>query len=148
MILTGLVRLGRDAVLRYMPDGTPVLNLALAYNYGQKDANGKRPTQWVEVALWGKRAESLVQHLLKGTQLDVVVEDVRVEAWQDREGASRAKLVGRLVNLEFSGRAPDRPADAAPPRSANAPTQPAPGGSAQGGSAQGGFDSLDDDIPF
>jgi single-strand DNA-binding protein len=148
MILTGLARLGRDAVLRYSPDGTPVLNLALAYNYGQKAQDGNRPTQWVEAALWGKRAESLAPHLLKGTQLHVVIEDVRIETWQDKDGAGRVKLSGRLINLEFAGRAPERadptPASA-PARNANPPAQPAPVSSV---AAQGGFDTLDDDIPF
>ncbi len=144
MILTGLARLGRDAVLRYLPDGTPVVNLALAYSYGQKAGDGKRPTQWVDAALWGKRAESLEPHLLKGTALDVVIEDVRIETWTDNDGATRVKLVGRVINVEFAGRAPER-ADAPPVQgSAIAPEQGAPNGSR---APQGGFDS-DDDFPF
>lgn len=108
MILTGLVRLGRDAVLRYTPDGTPVANLAMAYNYGQKGQDGKRPSQWIEGGLWGKRAESLATHLTKGTALDVVLEDVRIETWRDQDGATRAKLAARVVSVEFAGRAPER----------------------------------------
>ena len=135
MILTGLVRLGRDAVLRYMPDGTPVANMALAYNYGQKDEAGKRPAQWIEAALWGKRAEALVPHLLKGTALDVVLEDVRIETWSDRDGATRMKLAARVLNVEFAGRAAERAA---------APDPAAPPSDKAGGA--GGFES--DDIPF
>ena len=56
MILTGLCRLGRDAELRYMPDGTAVLGLAIAYNYGKKDEQGKRATQWVDASLFGDRS--------------------------------------------------------------------------------------------
>lgn len=134
MILTGLVRLGRDAVLRYSPDGTPVANMALAYNYGQKGQDGNRPTQWVEASLWGKRAEALAPHLRKGTALDVVVEDVRIETWQDQDGAGRVKLAGRVVNVEFAGRAPASDAQR------SAADTPAPA------SAGGEFDS--GDIPF
>lgn len=48
MILTGLARLGRDASLRYTGNGDPVLEMALAFNYGQNDqATGKRPSQWI-----------------------------------------------------------------------------------------------------
>lgn len=130
MILTGLVRLGRDAVLRYAPDGTPVANMALAYNYGQKGQDGKRPAQWIEAALWGKRAESLVAHLTKGTALDVVLEDVHIETWKDQDGAARVKLAARVANVEFAGRASDK-STAAPPAA-----------------PQGGVDSLDDDFPF
>lgn len=133
MILTGLARLGRDAILRYSADGTPVANLALAYNYGQRGSNGNRSTQWVEAALWGKRAESLTPHLLKGTAVDIVVEDVRIDTWQDNDGASRAKLVGRVITIEFAGRSTDR----APTRESD---EPAPA------AREAAFES--DDVPF
>src|SRR3546814_3545398 len=64
-ILTGLMRLGRDAELKYTAGGDAIANLALAYNYGKKE-NGKQPSQWVDAALFGKRAESLAQYLTKG----------------------------------------------------------------------------------
>lgn len=139
MILTGLTRLGRDAVLRYMPDGTPVLNLALAYNYGQRAADGSRPTQWVEAALWGKRAEALAPHLLKGTALDVVLDDVRLDEWVRQDGTpGKPKLVGRVVMVEFAGRAngASRPPAATPEPAQQPASDP----------ADSGFDS--DDIPF
>ena len=47
-------------------------NLALAFNYGRKDDQGQRPTQWVDAALWGKLAESLKQYLIKGKQVTIV----------------------------------------------------------------------------
>ena len=53
MYLHGLCRLGRDAELRYLTDGTPVLGMALAYNYGKKDDQGNRPTQWIDASLFG-----------------------------------------------------------------------------------------------
>lgn len=134
MILTGLARLGRDAVLRYSPDGTPVANMALAYNYGQKGQDGNRPTQWVEASLWGKRAEALAPHLRKGTALDVVVEDVRIETWQDQDGAGRVKLAGRVLNVEFAGRANGERGTSPAPR--QAPAAPAH------------EDPAADDIPF
>jgi hypothetical protein len=37
-------RLGRDAELRYTPNGDAVCNLALACEYGRKGQDGKRPT--------------------------------------------------------------------------------------------------------
>lgn len=69
MILTALARLGRDAELRYTQSGDAVCELALAINYGRKEADGNRPTQWLSASLWGKRAESLAQHLQKGKLL-------------------------------------------------------------------------------
>lgn len=144
MILTGLARLGRDAVLRYMADGTPVVNLALAYNYGQKAADGKRPAQWVEASLWGKRAEALAPHLLKGTALDVVLDEVRLDEWVRQDGTpGKPKLVGRVINVEFAGRAPERESGQPAPSAASAPAQAAPSDS---GTATDVFDP--NDIPF
>jgi single-strand DNA-binding protein len=106
MILSGLVRLGRDANLRHLSDGTPVLNMALAYSWGQKDGGGNRMTQWLDAALFGKRAESLAPHLTKGTAVDVVLDDVRIDEWTRQDGTpGKPKLVGRVVLLEFAGRA-------------------------------------------
>lgn len=137
-ILTGPVRLGRDASLRYMGDGTPVLNLALAYSWGTKDGGGKRPTQWVDAALFGKRAEALAPHLTKGTAVDVVLDDVRLDEWTRQDGTpGKPKLVGRVVLLEFAGRG-----NAAGPAPAAAAPAPPPAADP----ADSGFDS--DDIPF
>jgi hypothetical protein len=41
-ILAGLFRIARDAELRSLPDGTPVINLALAYDYGTKKNERQR----------------------------------------------------------------------------------------------------------
>ena len=64
MILTGLCRLGADADIRYLQDGTAVANLNLAYNYGKKDNEGKRPTQWIKASIWGVRAENSAPYLV------------------------------------------------------------------------------------
>lgn len=100
MRLVGVGRLGVDAEIRYTPEGTAVATLAMAFNYGQKDQNGKQPTQWVRGSLWGKRAEKLAQYLTKGTALDVTINDVHVREWESN-GKSGASLEGRIETLEF-----------------------------------------------
>lgn len=102
MIMTGLARLGRDMEVRYTQDGTPVGNLALAFNYGKKGQDGNRPTQWIEAILWGDRADKLSQYLTKGTQLSVILSEPHVETFERRDGAQSAKLVARVVDLEFA----------------------------------------------
>ena len=140
--LTGLFTLGRDAELRSTAGGDPVANLALAYNYGKKGADNKRPTQWVEASLWGERAEKLEEYLTKGSQFLFVVDDLHVETYDKRDGGTGVKLVGRVVDLEFTrGGSNDRaPAPAPAPANRRAPA-PAP-------RASSGFDDMDDDIPF
>jgi single-strand DNA-binding protein len=142
MLITGITRLGRDAELRYLPDGTAVINLALAFNYGAKAADGTRPTQWIDAALFGKRAEALKPHLLKGSTIGVTLSDPHIETFARRDGTRGEKLVGRILDLEFAGG--QRPTqDAAPPASQ---TQPAP--AATNATSAAGFADFDDDVPF
>ncbi|WP_262405552.1 single-stranded DNA-binding protein [Pseudomonas fluorescens] len=65
--LTDIGRLGRDAELRYTPNGDAVCNLALACEYARKGQDGKRPPQWIDATLWGKQAETMAPYLLKGS---------------------------------------------------------------------------------
>lgn len=102
MILTGLARLGRDAELKYLDNGTAVCNLALAFNYGKKGADGSRQTQWVDAALFGKQAEGLAQYLKKGGLINVTLSDVRVETYPGKDGM-RAILKSKIIDLEFAG---------------------------------------------
>lgn len=134
-----LARLGRDAELRTTSQGESVATLALAISYGRKGSDGRRPTQWVDGALWGKRAEALAPYLTKGGLVSVLLEDVHIETYQGKNGEA-SKLVGRVVDVELAGGG-ERAASPAPaPRAAPRPA-PAP-------AAGTGFDDMDDDIPF
>ena len=147
MILAGLGRLGGDVALRYLPDGTTVADLSLAYNHGKKDDAGKRPTQWVKATMWGDRAEKLAPHLLKGTLLSVVLDDVHVETYDRKDGGTGTTLKGRVSSLEFAGgKREDRPAGESRPAAMDSrgDTDRLPAGKPQ----PGGFDQMDDDIPF
>ena len=108
MILTGLCRIGNEPELRRTQgdNSTAVVNLSLAFDYGRRDNDGQRPTQWVDASLWGPRAEALIEWLVKGQGLDVVLDDVHVELFDRNNGDVGAKLVARIVMLEFAGPAP------------------------------------------
>lgn len=122
MKLIGMIRLGRDAEQRFTTGGDSIVTISGAWNYGKKDAEGKRPTQWAELMIWGDRGEKLLAHLTKRKQLFVVADEVRVETFDRRDGGKGSKLVGRLESLEFVG---DRE-DAEPRQSAPAPRAAAP----------------------
>jgi single-strand DNA-binding protein len=62
MKLIGICRLGRDAETRYTSTGEAVCGFSAAFDYGRKEG-GRRPSQWVEFTLWGKRAEALAEQL-------------------------------------------------------------------------------------
>ena len=138
-IYSGVARVGRDAEVRYVPSGEAVVNLSLAFSYGKRDADGKRPTTWVEAGLWGKRAETLAPYLVKGQQVWVTIQDLRIETFTKSDGTQGHKLAGRIQDLEFAGGKNGETAQPAPQRQAPAP-RPAP--------ARSGFEDMDDDIPF
>lgn len=138
--LFGLARLGRDAEVRFTTGGEPVASLSLAFSYGKKGEDGKRPTQWVDGALWGKRAEALAPYLLKGGLVAVTLEDVHIETYQGKNGEGH-KLAGRVVNVELAGGGDKQAAAPAPRQQRTAAPAPAAKSST-------GFDDMDDDIPF
>ena len=135
----GLARLGRDAEIRTTSQGESVATLALAFSYGRKGSDGKRPTQWVDAALWGKRAEALAPYLLKGGLVSVSLEDVHIETFDGKNGPGH-KLAARVVGVELASPKQDGASPA--PRAAPAPRHaPAPSGGH-------GFEDMGDDIPF
>jgi single-strand DNA-binding protein len=143
MRLIGIARLGADCELRYTPDGTPVANFRAAFNYGQKPAEGNRPSTWVTFALWGERAQKLAPYLTKRRELNLVAGDVHVETYEGRNGPG-ARLCARVIELDFTHGTPkDEPA-AAPAAGQGAPAAK-PGGRPKSWT---GFDDMDDDIPF
>lgn len=143
--LFGLARLGRDAELRRTPNNDPVATLSLAFSYGRKDADGKRPTQWVEAALWGKRAEALEQYLTKGSQVVVTLNEVHIETFQGKNGEGH-KLVGQVAEIELAGGAPQTQTQAPAQRPA-ANSQPR-SNSVQQRRPVPNFSDMDDDAPF
>lgn len=144
--LIGIMTLGRDAELRYLPSGDPVLNLALAYNYGQKGQDNHRPTQWIDAALFGKRAETLAPYLLKATKINAFIGDVHIEEFTRRDQTQGSKLVGRIIDIEFAGSAQQQGDQH---QRQAAPAQQKPAAPKQAPKQQGGgFDEFDSDIPF
>ena len=136
MHMIGLARLGRDAEVRYTANGTAVANLSLAFNYGLKDDDGNRPSQWIEAAMFGERAEKLLRYLTKGLLIMVSLDDPHVETFEKRDGTQGVKLSARVASLEFTGKAPDG-ADARPTAQPSKREQ-----------AARSITDLEDDIPF
>ena len=102
-----LVRLGRDAEVRYTPKGDPVASLAMVYDVGFGDS---KRGQWIDGTLWGKRAESLGPYLTKGTQVVLYADDVELEQFMKKDGTPGAKLKCRVSDLSLiSGQSQQAP---------------------------------------
>jgi single-strand DNA-binding protein len=138
MKANGLARIGKDAEVRYTPGGAAVANVSLAFTYGKKGDDGKRPTQWVDASLWGQRAESLAPYIKKGGQIVAYLEDVSIQTYVKGDGTQATKMVARLVDLEFVSGGEQASSQPKPQ------PKPQPAQQSQGS----GFDDMDDDIPF
>jgi single-strand DNA-binding protein len=145
MFMAGVARLGRDIEIRQTANGNPVASLSLAYEFGQRDNEGKRATQWVDATLWGEQAIRLQAHLTRGTVLTVSLRDVRIEQFTRRDGAPGTKLAATVQALEFTPRQREKDSGGsapAAPRAAKAAAKP------EARTAIQSNDDFDSDIPF
>lgn len=103
MKLIGIARLGKDADLQFTSAGKAVCNMLVAYNHGKPNPEGRKATQWVEVAFWGEKAERLHKYLKKSTQLYLEINDVRIELFDKKDGDTGYKLCGNVWEVQLIG---------------------------------------------
>lgn len=127
-VITIAGTIGRDMEIRHLNNGDPVGNFSVADSQGRD-----KPTTWWRCQLYGKRAESLQQYMLKGQQ--VTVSGSVVERKWTKDGVEHTSMEVRVNEVALQG----GPRQAAQP----AATAPAPR-QRQGG----GFEDMDDSIPF
>src|SRR5947208_10656664 len=102
VILVG--NLGRDAELRYTPGGAAVAKFSIATTEVWNDKGGQRQerTEWHNIDLWGKQAESLSEYLVKGKQ--VYVEGrLQTDEYTDKEGVKRKSTKVRCDRVVLLG---------------------------------------------
>lgn len=149
VILLG--HLGRDAEVKYTPNGTARCTFTLATSRRWKDqqtGEWKEETDWHNVVLW--RQENVAPHLQKGKQ--VYVEGrLQTRSWEDKDGNKRyftdvvadnvILLGGRGADSAIPGEGEPARGRVTPPRSA----PPSPGAAAPDAPSQ---EISDDDVPF
>ncbi len=139
VILVG--NLGKDPEVRFTPSGRAVARFTLATTESWTDQESGRQerTDWHNIVVWGKQAESCGQYLAKGRQ--VYVEGrITSRSYDDKDGNKRyiTEIVAQRV--QFLGGGSGGGGRAGQPEG--------------GGSGGGGFDDFgggpvpDDDIPF
>ena len=102
VILVG--NLGRDAELRYTPGGASVAKFSIATTEIWNDKGGQRQerTEWHNIDLWGKQAETLAEYLVKGKQ--VYIEGrLQTDEYTDKEGVKRKSTKVRCERVVLLG---------------------------------------------
>lgn len=90
-------RLGRDVEVKQGKNGTSYANFSIA---NSRTYGGESRTSWVNCAIFGKTAENLGPHLLKG-KLIVVTGQIVVEDYEvDGQKRQSTKLVAN--NIQFA----------------------------------------------
>ena len=98
LIISG--RLTRDAEVRFIPSGTPVMSFSVANNTVFGD---KQKTHFFDCSMFGKRAEGkLKDYMLKGQQV-VVEGEVSLNQYQKKDGTAGASLNVFVNNVELMG---------------------------------------------
>jgi single-strand DNA-binding protein len=130
--------LGKDAEIRYMPNGDPVASFSVADSQGRD-----KPTIWWRCTLYGKRAESLSPYLTKGQA--VAISGTVTERQYEKDGQTRTSTEIRVNDVALQGGQREKAGIPSPPNSARGRAE-AP---AQTPTRQSsGFDDFEDSIPF
>ena len=139
VILIG--NLGKDPELKMTPSGQALCRFSLATTENWKNQQGERQskTEWHNIVIWGKQAETAEKYLRKGQQI-MVEGRIQYREYTDQAGAKKTACDIRCDNFVMLGRMDEggaRPSSGHNDFDEPLPTPPPAGGS-----------SYDDDIPF
>jgi single-strand DNA-binding protein len=98
-----LGNIGRDVKLRYTDKGTPVASFPIASNSFKNSPQGRvQVTHWFNVVAFGKTAETIAEHIKKGTHL-LVHGRLSFSPWSTDKGEPRSCAEVSLFSFEFVG---------------------------------------------
>lgn len=101
VILMG--RLGKDPVVRRLENGRVVANVTLATNdYYTKDGQRMESTEWHNLEMWDKQAETAEKYLKKGSLL-YVEGKIRTDKYTDADGQERQARKIRVGSFQMMG---------------------------------------------
>lgn len=96
--------LTRDPELRSLPSGQPVTNFSLATNQVYKDGKGERQerTEFHNIVVFGKQAESVAQYLKKGDSA-LVEGRLQTRSWES-EGQKKYRTEVVADRVQFGSK--------------------------------------------
>ena len=101
VILVG--HLGKDPEVRFTNTGSAVANFSMATSEQWNDRDGKKQerTEWHNIVVWGKQAESCGQYLAKGRQV-YVEGSIRSRSYE-KDGVKRYVTEIVAQRIQFLG---------------------------------------------
>lgn len=107
-------RLGKDPETRMMPNGTAVVNIALAVGDDYKDKAGNRveQTEWVRIVVFGKLGDIVTAYCVKGSRI-YISGKMKTRSWE-KDGVKQysTEIVASEIQLLDSKAGEPKPAQA------------------------------------
>lgn len=102
--VTLLGNLGKEPELKYTPSGNAVCNFSVATSEKWQDKSGQKQqkTEWHNVVVWGKLAETCNQYLNKGRQV-YLEGKLQTRSWDDKEGNKKYMTEINATAVQFLG---------------------------------------------
>ncbi len=96
--------LGKDPELRYTPGGQAVASFSLATSEKWRDKDGvmQDRTEWHNIVVWGRQAETAKEYLTKGRQI-YVEGRIQTRSWDDKDGNKRNTTEIVAQSIKFLG---------------------------------------------
>ncbi len=113
--------LGKDAEMKYTPNGKPVTSFSLAATTGYGEYEH---TEWFNCVAWGERFANVVNFLKKGKTIGVSGM-IKTRSWEDDKGKRNFRtelIVNDITLLSSGGDQSAAPTEAAGDTDGDAPT--------------------------
>ena len=93
-------RLTRDPELRFTSAGLAVARFSLAVDRNRTNKEGQRETDFINIVVFGKQAESCAEYLSKG-KLAAVDGRLQIGQYEDKDGQKRTSTDVVADNVRF-----------------------------------------------
>lgn len=93
-------RLTRDPELRFTSAGLAITRFSLAVDRNRTNKEGQRETDFINIVVFGKQAESCAEYLSKG-KLAAVDGRLQIGQYEDKDGQKRSSTDVIAENVRF-----------------------------------------------
>ncbi|MCP5007690.1 MAG: single-stranded DNA-binding protein [Planctomycetes bacterium] len=102
----------RDPELKQMPSGSALVSFGMAINRNWKGKDGEKreETCFVDITMFGKRAEVIDEYFSKGSSI-FIDGRLQYQQWDAKDGSKRSALKVIAEDFQFMGSRQEKKAD-------------------------------------